>query len=92
MKLIGLEFRVGMQNMHQLEVFVQPVDIVFEWPHRYPFGPQANATLHTSVGDVTAEFDMDVLLRIEPPPQSVSHESIRAAHQSLRRQIERIRK
>ena len=62
MKLIGLEFRVGMDAFRELEVCVVPLDLVFPFPFSYPHGPRANVTLHTSRGDLTSNFGFGTIL------------------------------
>lgn len=90
MKLIGLEFRVAMQTLKQIEVCCFPLDVVFPFPYQYPYGPEANVTLHTSRGDVGAAFNLQGLLN--GFNGSIGHDEIIKKYDELVAQIERQRK
>lgn len=88
MKLIGLEFRVGMDGFVDTEVLVVPLNIVFPFPFSYPHGPKANVTLHTSRGDVGAEFSLRD--RLQGFNGTISSEEIKKHFEDLRAQIEKL--
>lgn len=94
MKLIGLEFRVGMEQFKDIEVITVPLDIVFPFPVRYPHGPTANATLHTSRGDANATFEIGRAagggLNIDVFHGSINFDEIQKHYETLRAQIERL--
>lgn len=89
MKLIGLEFCVGMQNFRDIEVVTVPLDLVFGFPFTYPHGPQANVTLHTSRGDVWAKFELGNLT--DTFTGSINFDEIQKHYEKLRAQVERPR-
>jgi len=94
MKVIGVEFRLGMQGFRDIEVFCKEVDIVFPLAHPHIHEPRYSITIHTSRGDVTEEggFGYRGVMLTPPAPGDVFDQAtITAAYDSLRKQIERIR-
>lgn len=89
LKIIGVEFRIGMQTRRQIEVFLKPLDIVFPWAYAYPYAPECSVTVHTSSGDVTANPELRNVLCANHAP-NVSEAEIDAAYAALRAQIEKI--
>ncbi len=96
MKVIGVEFRLGMDQMKQLEVFVKPVNVVFPYARPYPYCPNWSMTIHTTEGDVGANGTFHQILQALPlhmaheGPGGVTREEINDAFESLRKQIARI--
>lgn len=88
MKLIGLEFRVGMDNMRLIEVCLVPLQIIHPFPYTYPHGPIANVTLHTSLGDVTSSLDIKSLCGHFSG--NIDSEEISKKYEALRTQIEKL--
>jgi hypothetical protein len=94
MKIIGVEFRLGMEGFRDLEVFCKELDIVFPIAVQYVHEPKYSFTIHTSRGDVNdaGRFSRGAVLdTIGTHNGPIDDAALKAAWDSLQKQVERIK-